>query len=165
MAAAARALGSGLSARRPAPEHTPTRSAGREPGHGSTWTPIGDPQPGSIAAAAQATGATIRQLDYWIRRGHLTGDNLKASGSGSARRFTDVDLEVATAIHRLSALGCRSMWLTAGADATRAARVEPGELLVVTLTGCATDRTREAVFPTGPAWIVPLTPYRDGRPR
>jgi DNA-binding transcriptional MerR regulator len=38
------------------------------------------------------TGVTYRQLDYWVRTG-LVQPHEQAHGSGSRRRWTDVDIE------------------------------------------------------------------------
>lgn len=57
-----------------------------------------------------ATGATYRQLDYWVRRGWLTPGRDRdsprgAPGSGYARVWTERDRRVAALIVRLSESG------------------------------------------------------------
>jgi DNA-binding transcriptional MerR regulator len=52
----------------------------------------------------RATGITYRQLDHWIRRGHLHPDNATA-GSGIAREWSNDELAVAVRMARLVKAG------------------------------------------------------------
>ena len=120
----------------------------------------GNPQiPGSSAWVAQQTGASFRQVDYWVRHG-LLGSRLQGLGSGAKRRYQPDDVEVIHALVALAALGCRDEWLAGAARAVRAARVNPaGERLIVELNGNAYRHPIDQ--PTnvpGPAWIVSLSP-------
>lgn len=121
--------------------------------------------------AAALTGATYRQLDYWIRNGIL-GKHLASLGSGRRRTFTDVDVEIVAALVRLAALGCRGDWLSAAAAVIRSERVRPGEWLIVTIAGHAlrcSPHDLPRIVTHGDdhhtAWLVPLTAFDEGRPR
>lgn len=129
----------------------------------------GPVHPGSTSHASQVTGATYRQIDYWIRDLGLLGEDLAAVGSGQRRRFTDGDLEVISSLARLAALGCRDQWMTTAAEALRKRRVEVGEWLMLDLHSNVALRllsgTAGLATPSGPSWLVPLTPFSEGRPR
>lgn len=59
---------------------------------------------------ARLTGATYRQLDSWANRG-LVGE--PGSGSGTARRWSEIDVKVARVLFRLLNLGCAGSCLEA----------------------------------------------------
>lgn len=111
-------------------------------------------------AAAAATGATFRQIDYWVRSG-LLGRELQNIGSGSRRDFTSRHLEVIHALGHLSALGATKEWLQAAVDAMAAGPVRSeGERLLVLLDGTASrSRVESPSSATGPGWLVPLVSY------
>lgn len=115
-------------------------------------------RPWSSAWMAEHTGATYRQLDYWVRSGIL-GAGLRG-GSGTKRRFTPVEFEIASALAELAALGAQSASLEIAARAVRAGRVSPaGERLVLMLDGtCFRHPTDSPVAAQGPMWVVPLLP-------
>lgn len=117
------------------------------------------PAPWSTAWVAEVTGATFRQVDWWVRHG-LLGDDLQGVGQGQRRRFTPAQVEAVTALAELAALGCRDRWLAAAADAVLERRVAPaGEWLVVPLEGSPQRRPIGAVGAvTGACWMVPLWP-------
>jgi hypothetical protein len=55
------------------------------------------------AEAQERSGATYRQLDYWIRQGYLRGIGME--GSGTIRDYPDAEVEIAAIIVRLLAAG------------------------------------------------------------
>lgn len=57
----------------------------------------------STSDIAHLVGASYRMLNWWCSQGLLAET---ASGSGSRRRFTELDLRVAAAITQLTRLGC-----------------------------------------------------------
>ena len=57
----------------------------------------------STRAAIALTGASVRQLDYWARTGHLTPHG-SASGSGSRRHYSFSDCRLAARLAALSKL-------------------------------------------------------------
>jgi DNA-binding transcriptional MerR regulator len=59
----------------------------------------------STAQVARLTGLTPRQLDYWDRRGFVRPSVAAASGYGSARRYSFVDLVRLRVAARLRAAG------------------------------------------------------------
>lgn len=60
----------------------------------------------SSAQACEAAGISYRQLDYWIRRGVLGVDRTDelSRGSGTARRFTQAEVDRLQVLGRLSGL-------------------------------------------------------------
>jgi DNA-binding transcriptional MerR regulator len=54
--------------------------------------------------ACTASGATYRQLDYWIKLGYLKPDNAK-DGSGSQRTWNGTEVAVAHLMIRLLRVG------------------------------------------------------------
>lgn len=115
--------------------------------------------PGGTTWVLEHTGASHRQLHYWIRRG-LLGARHQGLGSGARHRFDASDVEVIHALVALAALGCRDEWLAFAVQAVRAGSVNPaGERLIVELNGNAYRHPADK--PTnvpGPAWVVPLSP-------
>lgn len=118
----------------------------------------GETRPWSTAWLSEQTGATYRQLDYWIGKGLLGRGH--RGGSGSQRRFTPAEFELVAALAQLAALGGREHWLELAADAVRAARVNAaGERLVLLLDGtCFRHPSGQPVSAQGPGWIIPLAP-------
>lgn len=104
------------------------------------------------------TGASRRQLQYWVECG-LFGLGHR-SGSGSRRRWTASEFEIVTALATLAALGARQDHLAVAARAVRAARVHAaGEKLVVPLEGPAFRHPASSPLSSpGPAWLLPLVP-------
>lgn len=115
-------------------------------------------RPWTTAWMIEHTGATNRQIEWWIRK-QLFGPGLQG-GSGSVRRFTPADFELAAALALLAALGARQDYIETAARSVRDARVdEAGERLVLTLEGTAFRLPLTSPLATaGPAWIVPLSP-------
>lgn len=58
----------------------------------------------SSATLIEEAGISYRQLDYWVRHKIITPERA-ASGSGSSRRFTRDQVELATWIGRLTRAG------------------------------------------------------------
>ena len=58
----------------------------------------------STYQAARVAGASYRQADYWARIG-LAVPTVKACGSGSARRYSSVDVRRLGVVARLRTLG------------------------------------------------------------
>lgn len=56
-------------------------------------------------AAAQYVGCSYRQLDYWIRIGHIPEDT--ANGSGSQRHWTIEQIRLAQVFYIASNIGMR----------------------------------------------------------
>ena len=60
----------------------------------------------STSTVAQVTGASLRQVDYWTRRGLVRPSAQAGRGKGSRRRYTFKDLVAVQAIHELRERGC-----------------------------------------------------------
>jgi DNA-binding transcriptional MerR regulator len=120
------------------------------------------PHHASTTVTQALTGATQRQVDYWIRKG-LVGRHLKGLGSGANRAFTPADVEVVWALTQLAALGCSGERLEAAIEPVRLARVKPdGERLVVPLRGPAYRHPLDT--PTAiraAAWMIPLRAFTE----
>lgn len=91
------------------------------------------------------TGASYRQLDYWVRCGYIS-DDLVGKGSGGRREWRASHIETAHALLQSSSLGGSGRHANAGAEdyarlvaqAVRARLVNPeGEWLVITADGTA----------------------------
>lgn len=122
-------------------------------------TSMDEPRPWSTPWMAQHSGASVRQLNYWIEHGLLGRRNLQA-GQGSRRRFTAAEFEVVAALVQLAALGAQHQRLEIAARAVRAARVNAmGERLVLLLDGtCFRHPAGQPISAQGPMWVVPLVP-------
>lgn len=110
--------------------------------------------------AVELTGATYRQIDYWVRTGKV-GRHLRGLGSGARRRYHATDIEVLSALAQLSALGCRDDRMATAADAVAVRRVAPaGERLVVLLDGTTYRHPiDQPVAAAGPLWQVTLRSF------
>lgn len=129
-------------------------------GERTRWRGAGDADiPWSTAWVALHTGASYRQLDWWIRQG-LVREDLMALGSGARRRFEPADLEIITTLTALAGLGCTGSSMMRAADSIRAKRVAPaGEWLLLTRGGdCRRFASTRAIVLDGPAWLVPVRP-------
>lgn len=89
----------------------------------------------TLARVLERTGATYRQVDYWIRAGYLKVDSW---GSGVWRSWPEPEIEIARLIVKLTAGGL------ALATAARVARecVEHGEVSVMLTEGVWIEVTR-----------------------
>ena len=56
---------------------------------------------GHLAHVLEQTGASVRQLDYWTRRGYIHADDRGHSGSGVRRHWPDGEVAVAAQMKRL----------------------------------------------------------------
>lgn len=59
----------------------------------------------SPPTVCKLTGATIRQLDYWVREGVITPSISTAAGSGTRRRYSAEDVRILRHIRRLMDVG------------------------------------------------------------
>jgi DNA-binding transcriptional MerR regulator len=57
----------------------------------------------------EMTGATYRQIDFWVRRNLIPGLAQQATGSGSRRRFTEANVERVRLLLRASRLSTASL--------------------------------------------------------
>lgn len=102
---------------------------------------------------ARAAGVSYRQLDYWARTGALVPALVVASGSGSHRRYSTAQANVAAVLGRLSRLGA-----TTSVMAEVAAQLLERTALP-TLVAVEPDGTchHDDLPPAGhPAWLVPV---------
>jgi hypothetical protein len=115
--------------------------------------------------AVTVTGASLRQVNYWVINGHL-GREHQDLGSGARREFSDSDLEVIAALAALASLGCTGQWLDVAADAVRASRVSVGEWLTVTLSAVTIRHTTAVALTTSgsPRWSIAMQAFTDGHP-
>ncbi len=125
------------------------------------------PDPGySSSQVCVLTGATYRQLDYWVRTGILRPEFVEAHGSGTQRRFAPEQVRLVRLIIRLRELGL-------GHDALvdAAARVDVAAhsdwrdgYLIVTLDGAPTvtlDPIPDVLDLDDAAWVVSLRSCLD----
>lgn len=125
------------------------------------------PDPGySSSQVCTMTGATYRQLDYWVRTGILRPEYAVANGSGTQRRFAPDQVRLVRLILRLRELGV-------GHDALvdAAARVDDADhadwnsgYLIVTVDGAPTvtlDPIPEVLDLDAAAWVVSLRSCLD----
>lgn len=59
----------------------------------------------STVDAAELSGASFRQIDYWVRRGVIRGIVSTGTGSGFARRYMAEQVQAITLTARLRQLG------------------------------------------------------------
>lgn len=82
----------------------------------------------------EATGASYRIVDYWARNGVLTPSVAEACGSGSRRRFSALDVEVARVLLVLGAHGATGPSLRPAAEGLRQVLADEGLTGVVYIT-------------------------------
>jgi DNA-binding transcriptional MerR regulator len=82
----------------------------------------------STAQAARLTGLTARQLDHWDRKGFLKPSLQKASGYGSARRYSFADVVRLRVAARLRAAGVGLARIQRCAEALERLGGEAGDL-------------------------------------
>ena len=99
-------------------------------------------------------GCSYRMLDYWCRQGIL---NESAAGSGSTRRFSDLDVRVASAVAQLTRLGCRGAVLRSIA-ATLYERLESwaGRGYLIARYDGSAEVSESFALTSEPVWIVPV---------
>lgn len=116
----------------------------------------------SAHATAELVGCTYRQLDYWVRTGHVR-PMVEAHGSGSRRRFSRRDVRAVRLVHQLRALGA-PLHAIAGAAATLAdSSTEWSGVVVVSTEGVVMDAMDLVVglAPGAAGWIVDLAMWDE----
>jgi len=71
-----------------------------------------------------ATGASLRQVNYWLGQGILLAANPEVTGTGTTRVFHRREITVAAVIARLAAAGMTGPLLRQIADAVRVGATE-----------------------------------------
>lgn len=102
----------------------------------------------SSSEVCRFTGVSYRQLDHWCRRGYIEPSIEECRGSGSQRRWSELDLIVVSVLGRFSGAGhhrfglvasalgrlresgelARAAWLVVGANGALAVAAEDWEL-------------------------------------
>lgn len=124
----------------------------------------------SSSQVCALTGASYRQLDYWVRTGIIRPELATAHGSGTQRRFAPEQVRLVRLILRLRELG-----LGHDAIVDAAARVDDANhadwhdgYLVVTLDGAPTvtlDPIPDVLDLDDAAWVVSLRSCLDDTDR
>lgn len=125
------------------------------------------PDPGySSSQVCDLTGATYRQLDYWVRTGILRPEYADAHGSGTQRRFAPEQVRLVRLIVRLRELGIGHEALIHAAervdDAGHAEWCDG--YLIVTLDGSpivTIDPIPDVLDLDAAAWVVALRSCLD----
>lgn len=121
----------------------------------------------------RAAGVTMRELDWWLRRRVVVASLAEAEGSGSARRFSFVDVVVVRFVAHLRRRGVElhSPIITQGIEAIRSA--PPASLAdsVLVINGGAAavvdafeaaDRALEAAMNGEDLMLVPVDRFAAG---
>jgi DNA-binding transcriptional MerR regulator len=108
-------------------------------------------------AVADMTGATYRNLDYWVRKGLLKPHH-PMPGSGTVRYWRLIDVRVARALVAFSALGVtNSRMYEAISDAVYSAGDGRDAAWLVAYADGRAELLREnQASITEPCWIYPL---------